>query len=154
MKRSVFLFAMLILTGSVLAQDVNQIQGYSDRPAQYILGGKDILLINVNLWGHIQRPGIYSIPSTYGLIDLISSAGGPLTTARLSEVRIVRSNQDVLRVDVERYIKTGDTTILPVLHPGDTIVVSGSVGDIFARMLGIIRDIAIIANAIYLISRI
>ena len=154
MKRSVFLIAMLILTGSAVAQDLDQIQSYSDRPAQYILGGRDILLINVNLWGHIQRPGIYSIPSTYGLIDLISSAGGPLPTARLSEVRIVRSNQDVLRIDVERYIKTGDPALLPVLHPGDTIVVSGSVGDIFARMLGIIRDIAIIANAIYLISRI
>ncbi len=145
---------ILVLTGALLAQEYDQLPGYSDRPAQYILGGKDILLINVNLWGHIQRPGIYSIPSTYGLIDLISSAGGPLTSARLSEVRIVRSNQEVLRVDVERYIKTGDASVLPVLRPGDTIVVSGSVGDIFARMLGIVRDIAIIANAIYLISRI
>ncbi len=147
-------FVILILAGSLLAQDFEQPSVYSDRPAQYILGGKDILLINVNLWGHIQRPGIYSIPSTYGLIDLISSAGGPLTSARLSEVRIVRSNQEVLRVDVERFIKTGDSSVLPVLRPGDTIVVSGSVGDIFARMLGIVRDIAIIANAIYLISRI
>jgi hypothetical protein len=33
-------------------------------------------------------------------------------------------------------------------------VVSGSIGDVFARMLGIVRDIAIIANAIYLVSRI
>ena len=145
---------LIFLAGSLLAQDMELPAGYSDRPAQYILGGKDILLINVNLWGHIQRPGIYSIPSTYGLIDLISSAGGPLTSARLSEVRIVRSNQEVLRVDVERFIKTGDSSVLPVLRPGDTIVVSGSVGDIFARMLGIVRDIAIIANAIYLISRI
>jgi len=145
---------MVVLAGSLTAQEYDQPAGYSDRPAQYILGGKDILLINVNLWGHIQRPGIYSIPSTYGLIDLISSAGGPLTSARLSEVRIVRSNQEVLRIDVEKYIKTGDNSMLPVLRPGDTIVVSGSVGDIFARMLGIVRDIAIIANAIYLISRI
>jgi hypothetical protein len=57
-------------------------------------------------------------------------------------------------VDVEQYIKTGDSSLLPVLQPGDTIVVSGSIGDVFARMLGIVRDIAIIANAIYLVSRI
>ena len=55
---------------------------YTDRPAQYILGSGDILLVNVNLWGHVQRPGIYSVPSSYTLIDLISSAGGPLKTAR------------------------------------------------------------------------
>ena len=154
MKYFFILILLFSLAVGVTAQDGSSQMQYSDRPAQYILGGKDILLINVNLWGHIQRPGIYSIPSSYGLIDLISSAGGPLTSARLSEVRIIRSNQDVLKVDVEQYIKTGNSSLLPVLHPGDTIVVSGSIGDVFARMLCIVRDIAIIANAIYLISRI
>ena len=154
MKYFFILILLFSLVIGVAAQESGTQMQYSDRPAQYILGGKDILLINVNLWGHIQRPGIYSIPSSYGLVDLISSAGGPLTSARLSEVRIIRSNQDVLKVDVEQYIKTGNSSLLPVLHPGDTIVVSGSIGDVFARMLGIVRDIAIIANAIYLVSRI
>ena len=154
MKYFLILLILCSLAISIQAQEYDTQMRYSDRPAQYILGGKDILLINVNLWGHVQRPGIYSIPSSYGLVDLISSAGGPLTSARLSEVRIIRSNQEVIKVDVEQYIKTGDSTLLPVLQPGDTIVVSGSIGDIFARMLGIVRDIAIIANAIYLVSRI
>ena len=152
-----YLFIILLICATAVsaeAQEYDSQLQYSDRPAQFILGGKDILLINVNLWGHVQRPGIYSIPSTYGLVDLISSAGGPLTSARLSEVRIIRSNQEVIKVDVEQYIKTGNSSLLPVLQPGDTIVVSGSIGDIFARMLGIVRDIAIIANAIYLVSRI
>jgi len=47
-----------------------------DRPAQYILGNEDVLLITVNLWGHVKKPGIYSIPSNFGIIDLLSSAGG------------------------------------------------------------------------------
>jgi len=145
---------MLFLLALSHAQEIELPQQYGDRPAQYILGGKDMLLINVNLWGHIQRPGIYSIPSNYSLIDLISSAGGPLGTARLSEVRIVRSNQEVISVNVEEYIRTGNRTILPVLNPGDTIVVSGSVANIFMNIIAIVRDIAIIANAIYLVSRI
>ena len=154
MRFSRLIIIVFLFVAAGFAQDYNQQFQFSDRPAQYILGGKDILLINVNLWGHVQRPGIYSIPSSYGLVDLISSAGGPLTSARLSEIRIIRSNQEVIKVDVEEYIKTGKSSLLPVLHPGDTIVVSGSIGDIFARMLGIVRDIAIIANAIYLVSRI
>jgi hypothetical protein len=125
-----------------------------DRPAQYILGGDDILLINVNLWGHVQRPGIYSIPSAYGLIDLISSAGGPAQTARLSDIRIIRKNQQVVKVDVEKYIKTGNSDLLPPLQPGDTIIVSGSVYDIFTSIIGIARDLAIIANVFVLASRI
>lgn len=126
---------------------------FSDRPAQYILGTDDILLVNVNLWGHVQRPGIYSVPSAYSLIDLISSAGGPLKTARLSDVRIVRKNQEVMQVDIEKFLKTGQINLLPLLQPGDTIIVSGSVQDIFTRVVAIFRDLAIIANVFVLANR-
>ncbi len=152
MKKLLPLIFIFILISISFAQDSQTSIQYGDRPAQYILGGADILLINVNLWGHVQRPGIYSIPSAYGLIDLISSAGGPLATARLSDVRIIRTNQQVINVDVEKFIKTGNSELLPLLQPGDTIIVSGSAYDVFTRFIGIVRDIAIIVNAIYLIS--
>lgn len=155
MKNILVLNIVLILTISGFAQEFDTqipIQ-MGDRPAQYILGGDDILLINVNLWGHVQRPGIYSIPSAYGLIDLISSAGGPAQTARLSDIRIIRKNQQVVKVDVEKYIKTGNSDLLPPLQPGDTIIVSGSVYDIFTSIIGIARDLAIIANVFVLASR-
>lgn len=127
---------------------------FSDKPAQYILGSGDILLVNVNLWGHVQRPGIYSVPSSYTLIDLISSAGGPLSTARLNDVRIVRKDQEVIKVDIEKYLKSGDITLLPIIQPGDTIIVAGSIQDIFLTVVGIARDLAIIANVIILASRV
>ena len=152
MNKLLPLIFIALLVSFSLAQDSQTSIQYGDRPAQYILGGTDILLINVNLWGHVQRPGIYSIPSAYGLIDLISSAGGPLSTARLSDVRIIRTNQQVINVDVEKFIQTGNSEMLPLLQPGDTIIVSGSAYDVFTRFIGIVRDIAIIVNAIYLIS--
>ena len=155
MKSTFIIIILLILVFNITAQEFDsQIPiRRGDRPAQYILGGDDVLLITVNLWGHVQRPGIYSIPSAYGLIDLISSAGGPAETARLSDVRIIRKNQQVVKVDVEKYIKTGNSDILPPLQPGDTIIVSGSVYDIFTSIIGIARDLAIIANVFVLASR-
>lgn len=155
MKYFLLIIFIFLLTLNGIAQEFDTqipIQR-GDRPAQYILGGDDILLINVNLWGHVQRPGIYSIPSAYGLIDLISSAGGPAQTARLSDIRIIRKNQQVVKVDVEKYIKTGNSDLLPPLQPGDTIIVSGSVYDIFTSIIGIARDLAIIANVFVLASR-
>ena len=155
MKKIIIIVLLFLILVPGFSQETQTPLQYGDRPAQYILGGEsDILLIRVNLWGHIQRPGIYSIPSSYGLIDLISSAGGPLSTARLSDVRIIRSNQQVINVDVEQFIKTGNSELLPLMQPGDTIIVSGSAYDVFTKFLGIVRDIAIIANAVYLISRI
>jgi len=156
---------LLVFVGSVfnlysqsldLLPSYNQTQPlqYTDRPAQYILGGDDILLVTVNLWGHVQRPGIYSIPSSYTLIDLMSSAGGPLKTARLTDVRIVRKNQEVIQVSVEKFLKTGNIELLPLLQPGDTIIVAGSIQDVFTRMVAIFRDIAIIVNVFVLAARI
>jgi hypothetical protein len=138
------------------SQDYRSNQPYQagDRPAQYILGTNDVLLISVNLWGHIQRPGIYSIPSSFGLIDLLSSAGGPLKSARLNDVRVIRKNQEVIKVNVKEFMKTGNKDLLVPLLPGDLVIVSGSALDIFATIVAIVRDIAIVANVIILAQRI
>ena len=111
------------------------------------------MLITVNLWGHVQKPGIYSIPSSFGIIDLLSSAGGPLKSARLNDIKIIRKNQEVISVNIKEFIKTGNKDLLVPLQPGDVIIVSGSISDIFARVVGFMRDIAIIANVFVLASR-
>ena len=166
MKKTYFvlLIGFLIigqLPKSVKAQNFNemfskkqQMLQQPNRAAQYILGSGDVLLVTVNLWGHVLKPGIYSVPSSYTLIDLISSAGGPLSTARLNDVRIVRKNQEVLKVDIEKFLKTGDISSLPSLQPGDTIIVSGSIQDVFTKMVAIFRDLAIIVNVFVLASRV
>lgn len=151
----VFLVLLITFTNQLLSQDFSSqipIQ-YSDRPAQYILGSGDVLLISVNLWGHVQKPGIYSVPSSFGIVDLLSSAGGPLRSARLNDVRIIRKNQEVITVNIEEFIKTGNQDLLIPLQPGDVIIVAGSISDIFGRIVGFMRDVAIIVNVIILASR-
>ena len=152
-----FLFVFGSLTNHALGQDFGsdtpvQIQ-YGDRPAQYILGSGDVLLISVNLWGHVLKPGMYSVPSSFGIIDLLSSAGGPLKTARLNDVRIVRKNQEVITVNIEQFIKTGNQDLLVPLQPGDVIIVSGSISDIFVRVVQVMANVAIILNVIILANR-
>jgi len=152
-KFLILVFVMLICMAGI-SQDYSLNQQYlpGDRPAQYILGSQDVLLITVNLWGHVQRPGIYSIPSSFGLIDLLSSAGGPLRTARLNDVRIIRKNQDVIKVNVKEFMQSGNKDLLVPLQPGDLVIVSGSALDMFAQIVGIARDLAIIANVFLLIK--
>ncbi|MCB0312715.1 MAG: hypothetical protein KDH84_05540, partial [Calditrichaeota bacterium] len=73
---------------------------------------------------------------------------------RLNDVRIIRKNQEVLTVNIEEFIKTGNQDLLVSLEPGDVIIVSGSISDIFARVIGFVRDIAIIVNVIVLATRV
>jgi protein involved in polysaccharide export with SLBB domain len=153
-KKFLILIFIIVFYLAGLSQDYSLNQQYQpgDRPAQYILGSQDVLLITVNLWGHVQRPGIYSIPSSFGLIDLLSSAGGPLKTARLNDVRIIRKNQDVIKVNVKEFMQSGNKDLLVPLQPGDLVIVSGSALDMFAQIVGIARDLAIIANVFLLVK--
>ncbi|MBM4162658.1 MAG: hypothetical protein FJ217_16365 [Ignavibacteria bacterium] len=44
----------------------------------------------VNIWGFVQKPGRYEVPSSTDLIQLISYAGGPVQYAKLDEVKLTR----------------------------------------------------------------
>ncbi len=98
--------------------------------AVYYMGSEDELLVPVNIWGFVQRPGQYWIPNNTDLLSLISFAGGPLQDAKLGNVRIVRSDKElgniIIPVDVKKYLETADTRLIPLLRPGDTVVLKGT----------------------------
>lgn len=94
------------------------------------------LLMKVNVWGHVSKPGQYMVPSTTDLVSLISFAGGPTENAKLNGIKIIRSNnetQEVIYVDMEKYIDTADPEFVPILMPGDTVIVPGSLRHLVSR---------------------
>lgn len=101
----------------------------TNRGAQYYLGHEDELLIKVNVWGFVARPGQYLVPSDTDLISLLSFVGGPTENANLKKIKIVRTNKDeekVIKVNVKSYLNSGKHGIIPDLLPGDTIIVPSS----------------------------
>ena len=104
----------------------------SNAPSYYYLGGKEGLMIGVNLWGFVDKPGRYEVPSSTDLVQLISYGGGPLVGANLAKVKIVREilqpdssyKTEIIPVDLEHFEKKGAQPVL--LLPGDTIIVPGS----------------------------
>ncbi|MCD4664471.1 MAG: SLBB domain-containing protein, partial [Bacteroidales bacterium] len=102
------------------------------RGAQYFLGTDDQLVIKVNIWGFVAKPGQYIVPSNTDLISLISFAGGPREGAKLNNIKLIRAtvlkdnNQQILNINVKKFVKEGDNSIIPQLKPGDTIIISGS----------------------------
>ena len=68
-------------------------------------------------------------------------------------MRIIRKNQEVITVNIEQFTKTGNQDLLVSLQPGDVVIVSGSISDIFVRIVRVMADIAIILNVIVLANR-
>ena len=127
------------------------------RGAQYFLGTNDQLLIKVNIWGFVAKPGQYLVPSDTDLISLISFAGGPVEGAKLGSIKLIRSElnkgkrQKVLSINVKKFMNNGDNSVIPHLKPGDTIIINGSRWYHFSKYLEIITKIAMLAQIYYFI---
>lgn len=126
------------------------------RAAQYFLGDRNAIYITVNVWGKVNKPGQYNVPSGTNLLTLLSAAGGPGNYSRLDNVRVVRlvnQREEILEVDVRRYLNTGDISLIPEIKPGDTIVVSGSAYNWIANAVDVVAKVGILLNAVVLMQR-
>lgn len=179
----------LLIPSFAAAQDEDD-QRDSNRGAQYFLGAQDELLIRVNIWGFVRKPGQYMVPKNTDLISLISFAGGPLEQAKIKKVKIIRAvesnpvspssnnrfNQDelllaspalrgnanlntlsspaqqVIKVDIKKYIETGQQGLIPELRPGDTIVVPGSTLHFLGKALDFASKFAVIAQIYFWVN--
>jgi NADH:ubiquinone oxidoreductase subunit F (NADH-binding) len=125
-----------------------------ERGAQYYIGDENELVMKVNIWGRVEKPGQYIVPSDTDLITLISVAGGPADKSRIDNVRVVRTGlsgaEQVINVNIKKYLKTGDRALIPDLKPDDTIIVSGSMWFIFSTVVQVVSQLAIVANVYYL----
>lgn len=78
--------------------------------------------------GAVGAPGKYTFDKVPTIWDAILEAGGPLPTARLEAVRIIRGGSEkaqILEVDLTAAFTGGDLSNLPKLQPGDNIDVPG-----------------------------
>jgi hypothetical protein len=152
-------YVALIVPACAMAQTTTQGQIPQTIPTiravgegnQYYLGQANELLIRVNVWGRVHRPGQYFVPATTDLITLISSAGGPQDRSRISDVRVVRGGvgpqAEVIEVNLKKYLKTGDKRLIPDLKPEDTVIVSGSAWQLIADIFQVTAGVATIATA-------
>jgi len=148
-----FVFYILFLGGKGYAQQVSEsppiTMPYGTGAQYYVyLGADKGLQINVQVWGQVLRPGMYSVPKTTDVVGLISFAGGPTKNANLGKVKLIRSgaNPEVVIVDLNKYMKTGDKGFASILEPGNTIIIPENRAHKFSNIVGIISQIAIVAN--------
>jgi len=83
---------------------------------------------SVFVTGSVATPGRYGFERIPSIVEVLGAAGGAQTGANLDHVQVVRMEDGVrrtLQADVAAAMREGDTSRLPELRPGDTIIVSG-----------------------------
>jgi protein involved in polysaccharide export with SLBB domain len=88
----------------------------------------------VFVMGHVREPKKYTFEVIPNLWDIISEAGGPLETANLSSVLIIRKAPEgepqTITVDVAEILRNRNLQLLPAIEPGDNIYVPAAVGNV------------------------
>ncbi|MFO7896875.1 MAG: SLBB domain-containing protein [Candidatus Cloacimonadales bacterium] len=152
MKKIVLFVMLIIFSLSLVAQESNAMFNSNTASIyQYsgTLQGTEQLKIRAYIWGQVRKPGLYIVPDDTDLLTLLSSAGGPTENAKLSKVRIIRPTSDgekVIMVDLEEYMRTGDDKLIPVIQPGDTVILAGSFYYAFTKATKFLSEIAIILS--------
>lgn len=153
--KKVFLLSLFIIF-LVPHLEVNAQQLGRNLGAKYYLGSDDELLVPVNIWGFVQKPGQYMVPNNTDLISLISYAGGPKESARISKIRLVRHTPDagekVIEINVKKYLQTGNQDLIPLLKPGDTIVIKGTTFSWIQNFFSFLASFAVFAQMFYFIA--
>jgi len=122
----------------------------------YLAPGTDNqLLIKVNVWGEVLKPGIVQVPDNTDLLSLLSMAGGPTENAKLSKVKIVRnfSQNKTIIVNVKDCIRNGKAEKIPLIKPGDTVIVPRNSFHTVSKYITFVYNLAVIASVIKLFTQ-
>jgi hypothetical protein len=131
--------------------DMLQTEAYSRYSAgnEYISGQEaGTVMMKVNLWGAVKRPGIHHVPVKSSLIELMSYAGGPSDNALLDEITIKRNlgqEQKKISINLAEILHDQKQYDL-VLKPDDIIVVPASQPWISQNMFTAAMILSIIAS--------
>ena len=161
MKKVIFIIFLFVLAMNCWTQtEGSSASGYNPGAVYQYSGsltGTQQLKIRTYIWGQVRNPGLYIVPDDTDLLTLISSAGGPTENAKLSKISIIRSTiegEKVITVDLKEYLETGEAELIPILKPGDTVIVSGSTYYAFTKAVNWLSQIAVILSVYIAISNV
>jgi hypothetical protein len=111
------------------------------------------VMMQINIWGFVAKPGRYEVPVTTDLIQLISFAGGPQEYSRMDNVKITRFEKiDTAVVIKEIFVNLSDATkVNPAsfkLCQGDVIEIDHTSWFVWKDIIPIITSVALITTAI------
>jgi hypothetical protein len=153
------LFIILIINTQLTAQhqsgeNILKKAQYSVSSERYFTNENGIILMNVNIWGHVNNPGRHMVFDGIDIATLLSVVGGPRSGAKLKKVKLFREVPDdngqlVYTINIENFIKKGDRSEFVKIMPNDTVIISQKTSSYMMQQVGTLNTLLSILN-IYL----
>ncbi len=108
------------------------------------------ILIDVQIWGQVGKPGMYRVPVATDVVGLISYAGGPTEYAALSRIKLVRGGAPqgkTLKMDLGKYTGNGNRAQVPMLEAGDVVIIPTTHIHSLSLFTGFISQVVVIVSA-------
>ena len=145
-----FLFPMQ--QGIAQSQQIGNFPVYSAASYYYTAKPGDVMM-QVNIWGVVAKPGRYEVPATTDLIQLISFAGGPQDYSRMDNIKITRFEKiDTVMVLKEFFVDLSDASkVNPAslkLYQGDVVEIGHTSWYVWKDIIPIITTVAMITTSI------
>jgi len=111
------------LTPEELRLEINQQLCKIIKDAQVSLIVINFRTINISVLGEVNQPGLYPLTGRVDVLKAISAAGGFTDEAGLRNATIIRKNQEILPVDLEKLFIQNDLSQNYLLESGDSLFV-------------------------------
>jgi protein involved in polysaccharide export with SLBB domain len=95
--------------------------------------------ITLYVLGQVKKPGLVMVTPRSSLQEVLLAAGGNLESADLARVKLVHKNQgdeNASYYDLQKFLSSGDLTLLPTLADGDRIILLSSKKSKYVKILG------------------
>ncbi|MBJ11941.1 MAG: hypothetical protein CMG62_02530 [Candidatus Marinimicrobia bacterium] len=156
-KQRLIYFSFVYLISFLLAQEdvsidiYGSIKDYQISSERYITSNDGRIMINVNVWGHVNNPGSHLVYNGVDLASLISIVGGPKKGAMLKRVRVYREVSDkngkiVYVLNLKKFFDNGDRSGFISIKPNDTIIIPQKFSNYFINQVGALNTILSLIN--------
>jgi hypothetical protein len=155
---------LIILSTQLTAQYQNQNEEnfishpkYNVSSERFFTDERGTILMNVNVWGHVNKPGRHIVFDGIDIATLLSIVGGPKKGAKLNKVKIFRevpddNSQMVYTINIANFIKTGDRSEFIKIMPNDTFVIEQKTSSYMMSQVGTLNTLLSILNLYFQID--
>ena len=150
-KYTLFLlmFGLLFSQSNIVEQPTfSDFQISSER---YLTDDNGNIMMYVNIWGHVGKPGHHLVYEGIDLATLMSVVGGPNKGANMKKVRVFREIPEedgtlVYYLDFGKFVSSGDRSEFIRIKPNDTIIISEKISNYILTQVGTLNTFLSLFN--------